>query len=453
LDDVWHFGGDDASIRESITNGRPGTEMPPFKTLLKPDEITGLIAYIRAQALVAQKSASRAESPAGKILRTEKATVKLEIVAEGLSTPWGMAFLPDGRMLVTERPGALRVIENIASPGPKGAVLSKPIEGIPAVWTQQDGGLFDVAVHPDYTRNGWIYLSYAEPGPNNTSMTTIVRGRIKDGRWADQQTLFHAPPDRFYPTNIHYGSRFLFDAQGHLFYSIGDRGHDPEAQDLSLPNGKIHRVNDDGSIPRDNPFVGRKGVDESIWSYGHRNPQGLAFHPVTGKLWSAEHGPIGGDELNRIEPGRNYGWPIVTSGTMYPSAANPRPGSKPAGSAPAGDEPAPPPPSAREGMESPIVQWTPTIAPSGIAFYTGTRFPAWRNDLFVTALAGEALRRLETDGDKVVHEEVIFKGFGRVRDVIVGPDGLLYVALNIPGVRLSDTTPGMIIRLVPSSPQ
>jgi glucose/arabinose dehydrogenase len=430
FDDQWHFGGDDASIRQSIMEGRPGTEMPPFKSMLKEEDITGLIAYIRAQAAATKASVARAPNPAGQVLHTEKATVKIEVVADKLELPWGLAFLPDGRLLVTERPGRLRVIDH-------GKLLPNAIEGIPAVWNQQDGGLLDVEVHPDYARsgNGWIYLSYAEPGPNDTSMTAIVRGRIKDGRWVDPQVLYHAPEKLFYPTNSHYGSRFLFDKQGHLFYSIGERGHEEEAQDLSLPVGKIHRINDDGSVPKDNPFVGRAGAIPTIWSYGHRNPQGLAFHPVTGKLWETEHGPTGGDELNRIESGRNYGWPVVTSGKMFPRSGDPNP--------------PPPPPSSKEGMESPIVQWTPTIAPSGIAFYTGTRFPEWNNSLFVTGLAGEALRRLETDGDKVVHEEIIFKGFGRVRDVVVGPDGYLYVALNVPGVRLSDSMPGLIIRLVP----
>jgi glucose/arabinose dehydrogenase len=430
LDETWHFGGDDASIRQSISEGRVGTEMPSFKSMLNAEQITALIAYLRAQAVLAKTSASRAQSPANQVVQTEKYAVKLEVVAEGLATPWGMAFLPDGRMLVTERQGALRIIE-------KGVLQPKPITGIPAVWTQQDGGLFDVAVHPDYARNGWIYLSYAEPGPDNTSMTAIIRGRIKNGAWVDQQTLYHAPAKLFYPTNVHYGSRFLFDRQGHLFYSIGERGHETEAQDLALPNGKIHRINDDGTVPRDNPFVGKAGAIETIWTYGHRNPQGLAWHPVTGKLWETEHGPVGGDELNRIEPGRNYGWPVITSGKNF---------------ARAGDPPAPPTESAHAGMESPIVFWTPTIAPSGIAFYTGSRFPEWTNSLFVTGLAGEALRRLDTDGDKVTHEEVIFKGYGRVRQVVVGPDGLLYVALNIPGVRLSDNTPGLIIRLVPAAP-
>jgi aldose sugar dehydrogenase len=431
FDDQWHFGGDDASIRQSITEGRAGTEMPPFKSMLKDDDITALIAFIRAQAVASKTTIARAENPAGKVLRTEKHTLKIEMVADGLETPWGMAFLPDGRMLVTERSGKLRVID-------RGKLLPQAIEGTPAVWAHQDGGMLDVAVHPEYARagNGWIYLSYAEPGENDTSMTAIVRGRIKDGKWIDQQVLYHAPKALFYPSNVHYGSRFLFDKQGHLFYSIGERGHEMEAQDLSSPLGKLHRINDDGSVPKDDPFVGRDKAIPTIWSYGHRHPQGLAFHPVTGKLWETEHGPTGGDELNRIEPGRNYGWPVITSGKMFRAPGDPNAN-------------APEPPSSKEGMESPIVNWTPTIAPSGITFYTGKQFPDWNNHLFVTGLAGEALRRLETDGDTVVHEEVIFKGYGRVRAVVVGPDGYLYVALNVPGVRLSDPMPGSIVRLVP----
>ena len=428
FDDVWHFGGDDASIRQSIMEGRAGTEMPPFKSMFKEEEITGLITYIRAQAEATKTSTARAQNPAGQILKTEKHAVKMEVVVDKLEAPWGMAFLPDGRLLVTERPGRLRIIDH-------GTLVEKAIEGTPTVWTQQDGGMLDVEVHPDYAKNGWIYLSYAEPGPNNTSMTAIVRGKIKNGKWVEQQVLYHAPPELFYPTNVHYGSRFVFDKQGHLFYSIGERGHENEAQDLSLPLGKIHRVNDDGSVPKDNPFVGKDKAVPTIWTYGHRNPQGLAFHPVTGKLWETEHGPTGGDELNRIEPGKNYGWPVITNGKLFGRPGDPNPPPEPA--------------DHKEGMESPIVSWTPTIAPSGIAFYTGSRFPQWVNSLFVTGLAGEALRRLDTDGDKVTHEEIIFKGYGRVRDVVVGPDGYVYVALNVPGIRLSDSMPGLIIRLVP----
>lgn len=425
FDDTWRVGGDDVSLMKSIREGLPGTEMPPFKDVLTEADIKGLIGYLRRQTTLVEKNASRARNPVNQIVRAEQHTFTFEVVAEGLATPWGMAFLPDGRMLVTERPGTLRLIDN-------GKRLPKVIDGTPAVWTEQDGGLFDVAVHPDYAQSGWIYLSYAEPGENDTSMTSIIRGRIQSGRWVDQETLYRAPAELFFPTNVHYGSRFLFDREGHLFYSIGDRGHDTDAQDLSRPNGKVHRVNDDGTAPRENPFVGREGALESIWSYGHRNPQGLALHPVTGALWAAEHGPIGGDELNRIEPGRNYGWPLVTSGRLGKRAV------------------ATAPPRQQEGLEAPIAHWTPTIAPSGIAFYTGDRFPEWKHDLFVSGLAGEALRRLETNGDEVVHEEVLFKDFGRVRDVATGPDGHLYVALNVPGVKLSDTTPGMIVRLVPT---
>ncbi|MGH9160853.1 MAG: PQQ-dependent sugar dehydrogenase [Vicinamibacteraceae bacterium] len=423
FDDTWRVGADEASLTATIREGLPGTEMPPFKDVLTQAQIEGLVRYLRGQKLLVETNASRARNPAGQVVRSEEQTFTLDVVAQGLATPWGMAFLPDGRLLVTERPGRLRVIEN-------GKLLPAPVAGTPSVWTEQDGGLFDVEPHPDYAKNGWIYLAYAEPGAQDTSMTTIVRGRIRNGQWVDQEVLYRASADLFFPTNVHYGSRFLFDARGHLFYTIGDRGHDADAQDLSRPNGKVHRVNSDGSVPRDNPFAGRAGALASIWSYGHRNPQGLAFDPVTGKLWATEHGPTGGDELNRIEPGRNYGWPLVTFGRMGRTAQ--------------------PTPTARDGMEAPVTYWNPTIAPSGITFYTGDRFPAWKNDLFVTGLGGEALRRLEIDGDKVVHEEVVFSQFGRVRDVITGPDGCLYVALSVPGVRVSDTTPGMIVRLVPA---
>ena len=415
-----------SDLRQSISEGRPGTEMAPFKSVLNEAEIADMIRYVRALAVRARTSAARAKRPAGQIVASEQHAFKLDVVAEGLTSPWAIAFLPDGRLLVTERSGALRTIE-------KGVLQPKAIEGTPAVWTQQDGGLFDVEVDPAYAKNGWIYLSYAEAGPNDSSMTVIVRGRIAKGKWIDQQVLYRAPAAGYWASNTHYGSRFIFDRQGHLFYSIGDRGREADAQDLSMPNGKVHRINADGSMPRDNPFAGRAGAQASIWSYGHRNPQGFAFHPVTGKLWEAEHGPTGGDEVNRIEPGHNYGWPLVHFGVPPAQAAPSAPGA-----------------SAAAVMDPPAVTWTPSIAPSGIAFYTGDRFPKWRNHLFVTGLGGEALRRLETDGDRVVHQEVVFSGYGRVRDVVTGPDGYLYIALNVPGVRLSDTTPGLIVRLVPA---
>jgi aldose sugar dehydrogenase len=367
--------------------------------------------------------------PDGYIVTSEVQKLKVEVVARDLETPWGLAFLPDGRLLVTERPGRLRVID-------KGHV-SDPVGGIPKVEQVQDGGLFDVEVHPQYARNGWIYLSYAEPGPNNTSltergpgntgMTAVIRGKIDtNNQWVDQQFIFHASPDLYTTTHIHYGSRFVFDTAGHLFFSLGEHGKPEDAQDLSKPTGKVHRVNDDGSIPKDNPFVGRPNAVPSIWTYGHRNPQGLAFHPVTGQLWETEHGPNGGDELNVLKKGHNYGWPLVSNGAQ-PGVTE----------------------TSRAGLDSPVTFWTPTIAPGGIVFSSSDHYPKWKNNLLVTGLGGQVLRRLVLDKETVAHQEVVFDNLGRVRDIIIGPDGYFYVATALPGRRLSDTTVGFVLRLVP----
>jgi glucose/arabinose dehydrogenase len=343
----------------------------------------------------------------------------MEVIARDLETPWGLAFLPDGRLLVTERPGRLRMVE-------KGRLLAEPVTGTPKTWNEQDGGLLDVEVHPRYAENGWIYLSFAQPGPQDTSMTAVVRGRIRENRWVDEQAIYTPAPELFGAENYHYGSRFLFDRDGRLFFSIGDRGQKDAAQDLGRPLGKVHRVNDDGTVPADNPFVGRAGAVPTIWTYGHRNPQGLSIDPVSGLLWESEHGPMGGDELNILEAGHNYGWPVISHG-IEPGITG----------------------TAHEGMEPPIVYWNPTIAPSGIHFYEGARYPKWRDDLFVTGLGGTALRRLEVKGRQVTHQEVLFNRYGRVRDVVTGPDGLLYVALQLPGAKLSSSTPGVVVRLVP----
>jgi glucose/arabinose dehydrogenase len=442
VDDDWKFGGDDASITASIRDGRPGTAMVSFKDLVTEEQIRQLLFYIRMQTGLLKGKPETKVDPQDAIIKSEKQTVKLDVVARDLETPWGIAFLPDGRLLITERPGRLRILD-------KGKLLP-PVTGTPKVWVKQDGGLFDVEVHPDYAKNGWIYLSFSEtlpgytpppadaaapppaPGPGGRgpasppSMTVIVRGKIRDNAWVDEQVLFRGTPDIYSPADFHYGSRFTFDKQGHLFYSIGDKGRPENAQDLSKPTGKIHRVNDDGSIPKDNPFANREGVDKSVWSYGHRNPQGFAWDPGTGKLWESEHGPTGGDELNLIEPGHNYGWAVVSNG-MQPGITK----------------------SEQEGMDAPKAVWTPTIAPAGIAFYNGTKYPGWKNDLFVTALGGQQLRRLEIKNDTVTHQEVVFNEYGRVRDIIIGPDGLFYIALSLPGQRLSDTTAGVIVRMLP----
>jgi aldose sugar dehydrogenase len=440
MDEDWKFGGDDASITASIHDGRPGTAMAPFKDLITDEQIRQLVFYIRQQAGLLKGKPETKVDPQGAIIKTEKQTVKLEVVAKDLETPWGMAFLPDGRLLITERPGRLRILD-------KGKLLP-PVTGTPTVWVRQDGGLFDVEVHPNYARNGWIYLSYSEtlPGytpaaadtaaapaqggrggaPSPPSMTVIVRGKLRGNAWVDEQVIFRGSPDLYSPANYHYGSRFTFDRQGHLFYSIGDKGSLESAQDLSKPLGKVHRVNDDGSVPKDNPFVNQAGAVASIWSYGHRNPQGFAFDPVTNKLWETEHGPTGGDELNLIEPGKNYGWAVVSYG-METGITK----------------------SEQEGMVSPKAYWTPTIAPAGIVFYNGSRYPGWKNSLFLSGLGGQQLRRIEITKDVVTRQEILFNEYGRVRDIVIGPDGYLYVAVSLPGQRVFDTTAGVVIRLVP----
>ena len=415
IDDKWIYGGTDADIAASIRDGRPGTLMQPFKGALSEKEIRSLVVLIRELAEKAKVEGGPKPPPIDSLFKSERRSFKLELVADDLDTPWGVAFLPDGRILVTERPGRMRILT-------PGKPLPEPIRGTPRPWVQQDGGFLDVALHPDYAKNGWIYLGYSVQGGGQSSMTTIVRGRIKDGAWVDQEFIYKPPAEFFGDANEHYGTRLVFDRAGHLFYSIGDRGRMRDAQSLASPSGKVHRVMEDGSVPKDNPFVGRAGADPTIWSYGNRNPQGLAFHPVTGELWESEHGPRGGDELNDIRPGLNYGWPLVTFGINYDGT-------------PISDK------TEMEGMESPVVQWTPSLAVCGIAFYTGDRFPEWKNNLFLGGLVSQQLRRIVIDGHKVVEQEVLFRKLGRVRSVVNGPDGYLYVALN---------NPGRIVKLVPA---
>jgi len=446
---------DDETLAAKIRDGVPNTAMQPFKGTLDDQQIWQLVAYIRTAAANLKDKPVFVPDPNNQTIKSERQTFRIEVVAPGLETPWGLVFLPDGRLLVTERPGRLRIID-------KGTLLPDPVQGTPKVWERQDAGMLDVAIHPQYAKNGWIYLAYTEvvPGyvapaapaapaepppaagargrgrggpPSPPSMTVFIRGKIdKTNRWVEEQVIYRAPAELYTPSGSHYGARFIFDRTGHLFYSLGERGDMTNAQDLSKPLGKIHRVNDDGSVPKDNPFVGTPNAIPSIWTYGHRNPQGLAWAP-DGMLWEAEHGPTGGDEINVIEKGKNYGWGVISMGLQNGITER-----------------------SHAGMEQPIVYYTPTIAPSGIGFYTGTRYPGWKNNLFVAALAGQQLRRLEISGRKVTHQEAVFEQFGRVRAVTTGPDGLLYVLLQNPtgsgtGLGLSASTPGMVIRLVPVS--
>jgi len=336
-------------------------------------------------------------------------------LSEGLENPWGLAFLPDGRMLVSERPGRLRLV------AADGHLDPQPIEGVPPVVAVSQGGLLDVALHPDYARNGWIYLSYSGAGPDGSG-TEVLRARLDGHALRDSQVIFRMQPKS--SADHHFGSRLVFDGQGHLYITLGERGDMDRAQRLDDHAGSVIRVHDDGRVPDDNPWVGRPGARPEKFSFGHRNIQGAALHPQSGELWAHEHGPQGGDEINIVRAGRNYGWPVITYGRNYITGTAIGEG------------------TARPGMEQPLWQWTPSIAPSGMAFYTGQRFPAWRGNLFVGALRGQMLVRLTLDGDRVVAEERLVDGrLGRIRDVRVGPDGLLYL--------LIDSNRGRIVRLEP----
>ncbi|GAB4176584.1 MAG: PQQ-dependent sugar dehydrogenase [Terrimicrobiaceae bacterium] len=365
-------------------------------------------------------AASSCLSPADEVIRSEKASFRPEVVVEGLKNPWGMVFLPNGRLLVTERPGALRIVEN-------GQLLPEPVKGIPEVFAVGQGGLLDIELHPNHASNGWIYLAYSEPKPGG-GMTKIVRGRLEGNTWVDQQTIFEAPEEEYSKGGVHFGIRMEFDKDNKLFFTIGDRGDNttPEnnAQKLTNAKGKCHRINDDGSIPVDNPFAGTPGHTASIWTYGNRNIQGLRFDPSTGLLWASEHGPRGGDELNILSKGANYGWPVVSYGINYNGTSFTERTEAP-------------------GITPPALQWTPSIAVAGIEFYTGNDFPGWKGNLFAAALAHQKLVRIEIAPDNTItHQEILLEKSGRMRDVRMSPDGYLHIVYD---------DPGKIVRLLPET--
>ena len=349
--------------------------------------------------------------------QTEHGAIRLVTVASGLEHPWGMAFLPDGRALVTERPGRLRIVTLDGTVGPA-------LGGVPAVDAVGQGGLLDVALDPDFAANRLVYLSYAEPR-NGGNGTAVARGRLEDGRLADVQVIFRQQPT--VTGGHHFGSRLVFARDDRLFVTLGERNSErARAQSLDTHLGKVVRIECDGRVPADNPFVGRPGALPEIWSYGHRNLQGAALHPGTGELWTIEHGPKGGDELNRTRPGLNFGWPKVSYGVEYSGAK-------------ISDSPTAP------GIEPPVHYWVPSIATSGLTFYTGDRFPQWQGNAFVGGLKSEAVSRLEFDGDRVVHEEVLLREVvdDRVRDVEQGPDGFIYL--------LTDEAEGRLLRMEPAT--
>lgn len=342
-------------------------------------------------------------------------SIRVVPVVKGLANPWSLAFLPNGDMLVTEKVGRLRVVR-------AGQLDPQPVAAVPRVFTMGQAGLLEIALHPRFEENRLVYLTYSKPGEGGAA-TALARGRLDGNSLTDLREIFVA--DAWRQGGPHYGSKIAFGRDGMLYMSVGERGYRERAQDTSVHNGKILRLRDDGSVPQDNPFVGRAGYKPEIYSYGHRNVQGLAFHPVTGELWATEHGPQGGDELNVIFPGRNYGWPIVTFGREYSGEA-------------ITNQPW------REGMEQPLMIWVPSIGLSGLTFYTGDRLPAWKGNVFVGALSGLQLQRLAfTEKGPVGRESLLVPLRQRIRDVRQGRDGLLYL--------VTDGDPGAILRIEPAA--
>lgn len=371
-----------------------------------------MLTPVRAQVQTDKRV--QAQAP---IIQSEKQAFRVVTLTRGLENPWSLAFLPDGRRLVTERAGRLRIVNQDDTLDPR------PIEGLPEIVARGQGGLFDVALHPDYANNSWIYWAYNAPGAGGWG-TALARGKLQGHRMTDVQVLFSMEPKT--RSGQHFGGRIVFDKSGLLYLTLGDRGDKDRAQDHNDHAGSVIRLHDDGRVPADNPFSGKNGDQSAKWTLGNRNIQGAALHPRTGALWTHEHGPQGGDEINVIRSGLNYGWPVITHGVNYGLGTKIGEG------------------QAKSGMEQPLYVWVPSIAPSGMAFVQGNAFAHWEGNVLIGALRDQSLVRLELDGDKVAREERLLKGeVGRIRDVRLGPDGLIYL--------LTDASNGALLRLEPSA--
>lgn len=329
---------------------------------------------------------------------------------DGLKNPWGLAWLPDGRLLVTERAGEILVFKNDQFTGEK-------LSGVPEVFNKGQGGLLDIKLHPDYKKNGWIYITYAKPGPGGAA-TAVTRFKLQGNQMVEKQDIFIAKP--FLPADFHFGSRVVFDKDGYLYVSVGERGTQPKVQELDNDHGKIHRLYDDGRVPTDNPFAGKGNA--TIWTYGHRNPQGMVYDAANNRIWEVEHGPKGGDELNLIEPGKNYGWPKTSYGINYDGTVLT-------------------PYKEMEGITNPIRYWVPSIAPCGMAIVTGDRYPGWKGNLLVCALSFQHIARVQLSGTKFGGEEKLLQDLGRFRDAAESPDGYIYAITE---------GPGLLVKLVPN---
>ncbi|MBU1823141.1 MAG: PQQ-dependent sugar dehydrogenase [Bacteroidetes bacterium] len=416
----WNDSGRD-SIAHAIRKGVPGTTMVAWEKALNDNQIKALTDFI----VTAQHIPTATNTEETTLYKkTSDYTLKIEkLVTEGLETPWGIEFINKDSALITEKAGGLRWLV-------KGKLAPEPISGLPTVYLgTSTAGLMDIALDPDYRNNGWVYLALSKSNGDSQdkkalALTKIVRGKVKNNRWVEEQTLFEVADELKVRNGNRWGCRFLFDKAGHLYFTIGDMGLDMDSQDPGKATGKVFRINPDGSIPKDNPFVNQTGAIAALYSLGNRNVQGMAQHPATGVIWATEHGPKGGDELNILKKGANYGWPVITYGIDYS-------GKKVSEI------------TEKEGMEQPVTYWTPSIAVSAIDFSTSPLFPKWKNNLLVGALAFQELRLLVLDGERVVEQEILFKSMGRVRDIKFGPDGALYVLTN---------GPDGVLRITPENP-
>ncbi len=411
----WQYGRRKGHLLRTVTFGIAGTEMAAWGKVLSPEKIEAVVNYV----LESQTISPAIPGPVPKTLESELYSLRVDVVVnQGLDVPWAIEFVDSSTVLMSERPGQLRwIVDGVLDP--------QPIHGTPPTLDINTAGYMDIAIDPQFAENGWIYLAHSyTPGDiedeSARAMTRVVRGKVEDHQWHAEEVIFDVPDSLLVQHGTRWGCRFVFDLEGHLFFSIGDMAQGWFAQDLGKPAGKVFRIWPNGSIPADNPFGHSEGSLQAIYTYGNRNVQGMDRHPVTGEIWSSEHGPMGGDELNILMKGANYGWPEITYGIDYD-------GSK------VSDK------TEQEGMMQPILQWTPSIAVCPITFVHHPAFARWENNLLVGALAHEEVRRLEIRDREVVKQELILKSLGRVRDIKMGPDGCVYILTNMPDrlIRLS----------------
>ena len=416
VDRKWKHGNTKAELIASISNGYSDMGMPTWKETLSKKDIEKLADLI-VENLAGVEQYKFANKPSSNVFSSEGMTVSLDTIATGFDSPWGFAQLPNRDFLISDRSGTLYLVDQKRN--------KTAIKGTPEVMAKGQGGLLDIALHPQFEQNGWVYLSYSKfkkEGGLTLTSTGIVRGKIKNNQWVESQDIFESLP--YTKTFHHYGSRIAFDKKGFLFFSVGERGMEKDfPQFTDNDNGKIHRLHDDGTVPKDNPFVGKDPAKfhPSIFSYGQRNPQGLTLNPFTGAIWETEHGPRGGDEINIIQSGRNYGWPVISYGINYDG--------KPITNI-----------SKKEGMEQPISYFIPSIAPSGLTFVNSDKYPAWKGNLMIGSLRFNYLNRCVIKDNKVVSQEKVLVNLGRMRNVKLGADGYLYVGTE---------NPGMVFRLMP----